>query len=450
MSSILSRIQSFVQEMVKGTGSATDEALGSTWQNELASQAFQAGTLRSSSGSSDKVRVAFRNVSSLPILLCWISDKGTLHHFYRLPPSSLGTNDPVGMQDHVENTRQGHAFCILTDIPEEERLKAKESKSLPSSASLVGGYRPSMALKERNSLHLVEIGQQRQGGDTEDIDDALMNCCGPIFGLRGSKNKKRKLSSASTRNSWFIKVRKALLDPTPFDTTSKHYDKKVLGGWPCWVEPNWHGGDVSIETRLKQDLEYASKCLPPHAREYLQKNCPIWINKTIKYGPKACPVRGKGCCFHPDGTWLKENGLSEEKAKCVEINDGPYYGTDVHLWGTGGLILHELSHAYHNCMLEKGYDNNEIRKCFEAAMKEKLYECVEVKGKQGPTAKAYACTNEMEYFAELSAAFLGGIGDFEEEKYNKWYPFNRKQVEEHDPRAYQLLSKLWRVSTSST
>merc|ERR1712038_194757 len=33
----------------------------------------------------------------------------------------------------------------------------------------------------------------------------------------------------------------------------------------------------------------------------------------------------------------------------------------------------------------------------------------------------------------------------EDEEYNKWYPFNRKQLREHDPRAYELLKRLWKV-----
>lgn len=58
--------------------------------------------------------------------------------------------------------------------------------------------------------------------------------------------------------------------------------------------------------------------------------------------------------------------------------------------------------------------------------------------------KAYAATNRMEYFAELSAAFLGGVDGKEE--YNKWFPFNRKQIKEHDPRAYDLLCRVWKVT----
>lgn len=105
-------------------------------------------------------------------------------------------------------------------------------------------------------------------------------------------------------------------------------------------------------------------------------------------------------------------------------------------------MIHELSHAYHFKVLPDGYDNAEIQECYEAAMRDGLYDCVQVHGSQGPTARAYACENCMEYFAELSTAFLGGKSD---EEYNKWYPFNRKQIKEHDPRAYALLKKVWNV-----
>jgi len=79
------------------------------------------------------------------------------------------------------------------------------------------------------------------------------------------------------------------------------------------------------------------------------------------------------------------------------------------------------------------------------AMNDGLYDCVRVHGPQGPECKAYACTNAMEYFAELSVAFLGGLDDTRE--HNKWYPFNRSQLREHDPRAFDMLCRVWGVVT---
>jgi hypothetical protein len=94
-------------------------------------------------------------------------------------------------------------------------------------------------------------------------------------------------------------------------------------------------------------------------------------------------------------------------------------------------------------MVPGGYKNHEIQECYEAAMKEGLYECVKVHGSQGPTARAYACENCMEYFAELSVAFLAGKD--KDVEYNKWQPFNRDELREFDPRAYKLLKKIWNV-----
>ena len=83
-----------------------------------------------------------------------------------------------------------------------------------------------------------------------------------------------------------------------------------------------------------------------------------------------------------------------------------------------------------------------------------------------PNTRHYACSNPMEYFAELSVAFLSSPapsppGNEEDtnsngnnpamettneiEEYNKWFPHNRTQLEEHDPRAFKLLQQLWGV-----
>jgi hypothetical protein len=233
---------------------------------------------------------------------------------------------------------------------------------------------------------------------------------------------------------------------TPIDTTEKVYEQVTLGGWPCCVEPNWNDGDTDLERLLANDIEEAFKRLPSHARDYLREHCKIWINKTMMWGPKSCPVRGIGCCYHPDMGWLIQNGLCEDKALCVEINNVSHYKNDRALWETGGIILHELSHAYHHRLLPDGYENKDIKECFDMAMKEGLYESVKVHGSQGPEARAYACSNCMEYWAELSTAYLGS--DDESVEYNKWYPFNRKQIQDHDQRAYALLSRLWTVGAT--
>jgi len=195
-----------------------------------------------------------------------------------------------------------------------------------------------------------------------------------------------------------------------------------------------------LRMRFELDLMAASICLPPEARAKLKKCTPIWINKSMSYGPKAAPVHARDACFHPGAGWLKRNGMRPDKCGGVEFFDAKHYLSDCDLWGPGGLMLHELSHAWHSKFVEGGYDNKEIAEIYKKAMEDGLYDCVRVRGPQGPRAKAYACQDQMEYFAELSVAFLGGQG---EEEHNKWYPFNRSQLRDHDPRAFAMLCRVW-------
>ena len=244
-----------------------------------------------------------------------------------------------------------------------------------------------------------------------------------------------------------VSVCMAKLDPTPVDMTSKQYDHVVLGGWPCRIQPgcfNSNSDNIpSLRARFEEDITAACQSLPPIARQKLQQTTPIWINSSHKWGPKVAPIIGRDACFHPGEQWLSRNGDNPLKCGGVEFYNAQHYLSDYDLWGPGGLILHELCHAWHNLHIDNGYDNHDIQECYNMAMNDGLYDCVRVHGPQGPECKAYACTNAMEYFAELSVAFLGGIDDTRE--HNKWYPFNRSQLREHDPRAFDMLCRMWGV-----
>ena len=89
--------------------------------------------------------------------------------------------------------------------------------------------------------------------------------------------------------------------------------------------------------------------------------------------------------------------------------------------------------------MEEGlYDNCNYHACY-VGDQEPFQELYKIN-----TTKHYAASNPMEYFAELSVAFLADE-NLPQEEYNKWYPHNAKQLKEHDPRAFALLQKLWGV-----
>ena len=103
--------------------------------------------------------------------------------------------------------------------------------------------------------------------------------------------------------------------------------------------------------------------LPPKALKQLQESTPLWINKSLTYGPKDSPIIARHACFHPhDGQeWLRKQGLSEDKAGGIELYTAKDYVEGRQEWGDGGLLLHELSHAYHNKFCRDGFDNRDIR-----------------------------------------------------------------------------------------
>lgn len=380
-----------------------------------------------------KVRVAFRNKSKLPLILSWVAENGKPHHFYSLKPAEV-LEGPVTSLDHVENTSLGHAFCIaFCGEAEEEVCKGVDTID---KKYIVGGYRPDFVRDgitevDGEYVHLVTVCQKT----TKRI------CCSPKGNLRGSQ----EIGNNFDDLCWLVEANESCIDDKQINTADKYYEEIAMGGWPVCVEPGWSDGDKELEQRLAEDLEFAAKCLPKHAREHLRKNTPVYINKSIQYGPEVCPVNGRGLCFHPEKKWLEENFMSGKKSECVEIYCAKEYLDDCRLWGRAGVLIHEFSHAYHHKLTEDGYENKEIKECYEKAMKERLYDWVRVHGPQGPMAKAYSCNNQMEYFAELSAAFLGQPDMKSEEEFNKWYPFNRRQIKEHDPRAYALLKKVWKV-----
>jgi Mlc titration factor MtfA (ptsG expression regulator) len=107
------------------------------------------------------------------------------------------------------------------------------------------------------------------------------------------------------------------------------------------------------------------------------------------------------------------------------------------------FALHELAHAYHDRELPKGFGNENIVAAFARAKENGKYNKVERhlgNGRKNTFEKAYALTSPMEYFAESTEAYFSR---------NDFFPFNREQLEKHDPEMFQLLEKLWKTGEAA-
>ena len=212
----------------------------------------------------------------------------------------------------------------------------------------------------------------------------------------------------------------------PFAPTDQ-YDTVDVAGWRVLVlrsvpveHPETHAETM---VHLQHQLYQIVRRLPAEAVEKVRQ-IPIWVEHDEPHHPCMC--------YHPDAGWLRDNGMNPDKAGAVEIaNAGNFLTWTIDQpW----MVLHELAHGYHHQFLERGFDNAEVLACFEKSMAERRYD--EVQRISGRNERAYAATNQMEYFAEASEALFGA---------NDFYPYVRAELQQHDPDFHALLEKLWLV-----
>lgn len=133
--------------------------------------------------------------------------------------------------------------------------------------------------------------------------------------------------------------------------------------------------------------------------------------------------------YHPSAEWLRKHGFNPEKAGGIEINNARNFVK----WSRGEqpwMLLHEMAHAYHHQVL--CYDNPAVRIAYRHALRRGLYEQVEYI--RGGKQRAYALTNEQEYFAELSEAYFGK---------NDFFPFVREDLARYDPVGFRVMRSTW-------
>jgi hypothetical protein len=210
-----------------------------------------------------------------------------------------------------------------------------------------------------------------------------------------------------------------------FDPTA-NYEEKHVEGWSVLVNRRLLDKEHRplcgrAMRQLKDHLYRVTRVVPPAALANLRR-VPFWVELNDPKFPCMC--------YHPSADWLRENGLNPQKAGGVEIANAENFlsWTLPQPW----MVLHELAHAYHDQVL--GFDNAEVRACYQHAIAAKLYDSV--LHYDGRKVRAYAAENEKEYFAESTEAYFGS---------NDFFPFVRAELKDHDPKMYDLLEKVWGV-----
>jgi hypothetical protein len=206
----------------------------------------------------------------------------------------------------------------------------------------------------------------------------------------------------------------------------EQYEKRTIEGWQVLVNKRLLARDnqdlCERTLRLLEDhLFRITRVVPAEALTKLRK-IPIWVDLAHPLHPCMC--------YHPDAGWLRAHGMNPQKAGSVEIANARNFliWTHEQPW----MVLHELAHAYHDKVL--GFDNAEVKACFDRAVASKAYETVlDIRGNK---RRHYALTNDKEYFAETTEAFFGT---------NDFFPFVRSELRQHDPAGFELMEKVWGV-----
>jgi hypothetical protein len=225
-------------------------------------------------------------------------------------------------------------------------------------------------------------------------------------------------------------VSSALGQAVAWDDEKKFYDPivKKLEGWTIKVDPKLlknENGELKSQvfTALANHLQRIKYILPEDKVKALQK-LPIWLDHH--YEPLGSMQ------YHPGVTWLRANKHDPRLVKHVHIPRAKALLNRGQWAKHPYVILHELAHAYHDQVLENGFQNKAVLDAYKKAKAKGTYEKVLLYS--GRTVKHYGLTNQMEYFAECTEAYLG-VNDF--------YPFVRAELNEHDPGMFQLLKKIW-------
>ena len=163
------------------------------------------------------------------------------------------------------------------------------------------------------------------------------------------------------------------------------------------------------------------------------KKVPLWISPEY-------PATQPRAEYHPAAKWLRENNRDPAMAKGIEFTNVRIFEAETRRMPN--FALHELAHAFHDRVLPLGFGNSEIKAAYGVAKQSGKYDKVERRDSEGRTRfeRAYAMTSPQEYFAESTEAFFSR---------NDFFPYNKKELIQHDPETAKLMADIWGVEGTS-
>lgn len=217
-------------------------------------------------------------------------------------------------------------------------------------------------------------------------------------------------------------------DNSPKEEKLEGYVEKTMHGFTVKIPANAEKFQITQQALAK--LDYDLEVLVPFfSAEQITvlRSRPIWMEMNT--APNGAAQ------YHPSKEWLIENKQNPDKAKCVEFTNMGNYIT----WTTlnhSTMLLHELSHLYHDQSLPQGYENPRVKQVYEQAKNSGKYNSVDYYTIEQTIRKepAYAMNNQMEYFGQMTEAYFSICN---------YYPFTYNELKIFDLAAFALMEEIW-------
>ena len=255
-----------------------------------------------------------------------------------------------------------------------------------------------------------------------------------LYDLKNDPDQMRNLASDAAHAGTLKRLRERLAAELQAsqDPRSKTdgYEVRTIEGWTLLIDKELLATQKAKTERALVLVEIQLKTIvadiPRQAVAHLRK-VPLWFTP----GYQGVKPRAE---YHPGGDWLRKNGRNPAMAKGVEFSNISIFEEETIRMPL--FVFHELAHAYHDQIL--GFDRADILSAYRKAVVSKSYDQIKraprKPGGKFTIERAYAMVDHKEYFAETSEAMFSQ---------NDFFPFNRKELQAHDPKMLELLRLVW-------
>lgn len=185
---------------------------------------------------------------------------------------------------------------------------------------------------------------------------------------------------------------------------------------------------IQAAARMQQNFEAGLAHYPLHARPQLRS-----MKLYVMQGPEA-PGGGRdnGMAYFRKNESLFHDDTDPHWSHAMVCWCAKNYLDQNELWALK-VVMHELAHAYH--LTHYPEQEPSLLQAWQHAKASGLYRNVlDEKGQR--LSEAYALTNQLEYFAELSVMYFGRCN---------YAPQDRAALLEYDPQGYAVIEKLWKL-----